>query len=186
MLISAAVMQDESRVTRAQRMPRVVIESPFAGDVAANVAYAERCVLDSLCRGEAPYASHLFFTRPGLLDDLDPAQRELGIEAGLAWGLSAELVAVYVDRDISQGMRLGVGRHLARHKPVVVRTIERMRPSLLSAFRRELEIAHQCLYCDGSLPDDYESGRKCTWLATHGGGDCSFDRARSPTPRPTP
>ena len=38
----------------------VVIESPYAGDVEANVAYAKRCVLDCLRLGEAPYASHLF------------------------------------------------------------------------------------------------------------------------------
>lgn len=44
----------------------VVVESPYAGDVERNVAYAKRCVLDCLKRGEAPYASHLFFTQSGV------------------------------------------------------------------------------------------------------------------------
>ena len=35
------------------------LESPYAGDVAANVAYARRCLADSVARGEAPLATHL-------------------------------------------------------------------------------------------------------------------------------
>jgi len=34
---------------------RVIVESPYAGDVARNVEYARACVRDSLQRGEAPY-----------------------------------------------------------------------------------------------------------------------------------
>ncbi len=56
-------------------MRLVVIESPYAGDVQANVAYAKRCVADCLRRGESPYASHLFFTQDGILDDLKPEER---------------------------------------------------------------------------------------------------------------
>jgi hypothetical protein len=37
----------------------VILESPYAGDVEANVAYARAAVRDSLMRGEAPIASHL-------------------------------------------------------------------------------------------------------------------------------
>ena len=99
------------------RLIRVVIESPYAGDVEANVAYAKRCVLDSLRRGEAPYASHLFFTQPGLLDDLKPEERRLGMESGFAWGEAASVVAVYIDRGLSSGMREGIvaaGRRGAR------------------------------------------------------------------------
>lgn len=91
-------------------MKLVIIESPYAGDVERNIAYARACVRDSLARGEAPYASHLFFTQDGLLDDDDPEQREQGIDAGLAWGEKADLCAVYTDLGISSGMRVGICR----------------------------------------------------------------------------
>ena len=65
-------------------MRRVVIESHYAGDVEANLAYAKRCVHDCLARGEAPYASHLLFTQAGILDDLIPEERRRGIESGFA------------------------------------------------------------------------------------------------------
>ena len=47
----------------------VALESPYAGDVTENETYARLCMADCLKRGEAPYASHLFFTQEGLLDD---------------------------------------------------------------------------------------------------------------------
>lgn len=106
-------------------MKRVVIESPYAGDVAENLAYAKRCVIDCLRRGESPYASHLFFTQDGILDDLKPEERRLGIEAGFAWGAAADRVAVYVDRGISGGMRLGIEKARSRGIHVQVRALDR-------------------------------------------------------------
>jgi hypothetical protein len=64
----------------------VVIESPFAGDIEANVAFARACLRDCLERGEAPIASHLLVTQPGLPKDEMPEERRLGIDAGLALG----------------------------------------------------------------------------------------------------
>lgn len=104
-------------------MRRVIIESPYAGDVEANVAYAREAARDCLRRGESPYASHLFFTQPGLLDDSDPVQRRLGIEAGLAWGEAADATVVYEDLGISDGMALGIARALAQGRPVERRRI---------------------------------------------------------------
>jgi hypothetical protein len=103
----------------------VVIESPYAGEVAKNVTYAKRCVLDCLRRGEAPYASHLFFTQDDLLDDTIYEERKLGIEAGLAWGRAADIVAVYIDRDISDGMRKGAKAAHERGTPIVFRSLLR-------------------------------------------------------------
>jgi hypothetical protein len=100
-----------------------VVESPYAGDVEANVRYARLCVCDSLARGEAPYASHLFFTQPHVLDDTVPEERARGIEAGLAWAAHADLVAVYLDRGLSRGMELGILRHLSRGLPIVLRSV---------------------------------------------------------------
>ena len=57
-----------------------MIESPYAGDTAANLAYLQRCIEDSLGKGEAPFASHGFYTN--YLRDDDPQQRSLGIDCG--------------------------------------------------------------------------------------------------------
>lgn len=105
-------------------MPRLVIlESPFAGDVATNVAYARAAMRDCLLRGEAPAASHLLYTQEGVLDDLDPAERSLGIEAGLAWGRVADATVVYEDLGVSRGMALGIERAVAEGRPVERRTV---------------------------------------------------------------
>jgi len=84
---------------------RVVLESPYAGDVEGNIAYARACVRDAVMRGEAPIASHLLFTQPGILQDGLAAERKLGIAAGLAWLRVADVMVLYVDRGISPGMQ---------------------------------------------------------------------------------
>lgn len=55
-------------------MRMVIVESPYAGDIERNVAYARACIADCLKRGEAPFASHLLYTQPGVLDDGVPAE----------------------------------------------------------------------------------------------------------------
>lgn len=89
-------------------MKLVILESPYAGDVEANVEYARLCVRDSLTRGEAPIASHLLYTQPGILRDGVPEERQWGIDAGLAWCRVAEATVVYTDRGISKGMEYGI------------------------------------------------------------------------------
>src|SRR5260221_1819833 len=83
-------------------MKRVIILSPYKGDIAANVEYGWRCVIDSMRRGEAPWASHLFYTQ--ILNDADPAQRSLGFACEATWLQVADLIAVYTDRGLSSGM----------------------------------------------------------------------------------
>lgn len=93
-------------------MKRVIIESPFAGatpeDAARNLAYARACLRDCLLRGEAPFASHLLYTQPGVLDDNNAVERAHGIAVGLEWGRSADVSAVYTDLGISSGMHQGI------------------------------------------------------------------------------
>ena len=85
-------------------MRLVVVESPYAGDVEANVAYARRAMADCIRRGEAPLASHLLYTQPGILNDDIPAERARGIKAGLAWAMRADRAVFYLDRGWSKGM----------------------------------------------------------------------------------
>jgi len=87
-------------------MKIVILESPYAGEVERNINYAKRCVRHSLKKGEAPMASHLLYTQ--MLDDKVPAERELGIAAGLAWRKVAEASVVYTDLGISEGMKYGI------------------------------------------------------------------------------
>lgn len=91
-------------------MRRVVLESPFAGNIERNVAYAKLCIRDMLSRNEAPIASHLLFTQPGILDDNNKEQRKLGIDAGHSWIRVADIVAVYINFGISPGMEIGIAR----------------------------------------------------------------------------
>jgi hypothetical protein len=95
-------------------MRRVILESPYAGDVEANVAYARACLRDCLERGEAPIASHLLYTQPGVLVDGDPFERKWGIDAGLVWSDQAQAAVFYVDRGWSAGMRIAKMHHLER------------------------------------------------------------------------
>lgn len=85
-------------------MKLVIIESPYAGDIQKNVEYARAAIKDSLNRDEAPIASHLLYTQPGILDDGKAEERAKGIAAGHAWMSSADKVAFYVDHGISPGM----------------------------------------------------------------------------------
>jgi hypothetical protein len=105
-------------------MKLVILESPYAGDVAANVEYARACVRDSLARGEAPIASHLLYTQPGILDDAKPDERQWGIDAGLAWKAVAHASVVYVDRGISRGMEYGMAIAKEAGLPFEIRRIE--------------------------------------------------------------
>jgi len=100
---------------------RVILESPYAGDVTRNVAYARAALRDSLLRGEAPIASHLLYTLEGVLDDTIPEERQLGIRAGLDWSLKADKVVFYLDHGWSPGMHLALAWHRGFHKTIEYR-----------------------------------------------------------------
>lgn len=104
-------------------MRLVIVESPYAGDIQKHVRYARACLRDCLLRGEAPMASHLLYTQPGVLDDAIPDQRRLGIEAGLEWGAVAEWTVVYTDCGISKGMEHGISNAHCAGRKVQYRTI---------------------------------------------------------------
>lgn len=102
-------------------MKIVILESPYAGDVEKNVEYAKKCALDSLNRGEAPMLSHLLYTQ--FLDDTIPHERDLGINAGLAWRRVAECSVVYEDLGISRGMEYGIAAAREAGIPVEFRRL---------------------------------------------------------------
>lgn len=104
-------------------MNLVIVESPFAGDVAKHIRYARAALADCLRRGEAPFASHLLYTQEGVLDDGVLGDRVLGIEAGLQWGRVSAGTVVYTDCGISEGMKMGITRALLEGRHVEYRQI---------------------------------------------------------------
>jgi hypothetical protein len=109
-------------------MRRVILESPFAptetATVADNELYARRAVRDALLRGEAPLASHLLYTQPGVLVDTVPEERRQGIDAGHAWLAFADALVVYGDLGFSAGMTTGIERAQMTGIPVEVRFLD--------------------------------------------------------------
>jgi hypothetical protein len=99
----------------------VIVESPYAGDVAKHATYLQRCILDCLARGESPYASHQMLTTA--LDDANAIQRAQGMLAGFAWRRVATVTAVYCDYGISHGMTLGIQHAISIGHPIEHRTI---------------------------------------------------------------
>ena len=103
------------------RMKRVIVESPFKGEVERNKLYLERCLRDCIMRGESPYASHKMLT--DCLDDDDPKEREMGISAGYAWWTAGDLVVFYVDFGWSGGMTRAWERCRKEGIPYETRTL---------------------------------------------------------------
>jgi len=119
-------------------MKRVIIESPYRGqsdlpwplsviarwwDCRQNIRYLRACMHDSLMRGEAPYASHGLYTQPGVLRDHVAGERAYGITAGFVWGDVGSLRAVYIDRGMRPGMKLGVERSKKIGQAIEIRSL---------------------------------------------------------------
>jgi hypothetical protein len=105
-------------------MKRVILESPYAGDIERNLKYARECLKDSLDRGEAPIASHLLYTQEGVLDDSNEIERMQGINAGLAWKRVTDLHVFYIDYGISRGMQYALDYAKSQDVEVEYRTIK--------------------------------------------------------------
>lgn len=114
----------------------VILETPYAADTEAgiqeNIDFARACMRACLLRGEAPLASHLLYTQPGVLDDKIPEERSLGIDAGLLWGQFAKKTVMYLDRGISRGMRYGIENAKKMNRPVETRYLDESKNGKLS------------------------------------------------------
>jgi hypothetical protein len=119
----------------------VVIESPYSGEIENNIEYLLECMHDSYyTRREAPYASHLLYTRlpkseyhnqtavhGGHVADASTSRhgRDHGIACGLVWGQHADIIAVYTDRGITEGMIAGIRAAESRGAAIEYRTLEK-------------------------------------------------------------
>lgn len=102
------------------RMVVVSVESPyrppeqFLGTfqwmeiLSRNVEYARALYRYALTKGYAPFASHLNYAQPGVLDDEDEEERWWGINAGKAVERAAAEESWFgVDYGMSKGMEFG-------------------------------------------------------------------------------
>ena len=107
-------------------MKLVILESPFKASTLysqeEHIRYARAALRASCYLGEAPMASHLLYTQA--LDDDNQLERQMGIEAGLAWRFVAEATVVYQDYGISKGMEYGIKLAESIGKPVIYRSLE--------------------------------------------------------------
>lgn len=85
-------------------MEKVIIESPFAGELSLNIYYARLAIRHSLSLGESPIASHLLYTQHTILNDDISEERMWGINAGLEWKKVADKQIFYTDLGWSKGM----------------------------------------------------------------------------------
>lgn len=82
-------------------MKLVYIASPYAGDIEKNTEYAKKACRFVMNEGYAFFAPHLLY--PSVLDDDNPAERQLGLDMGLAALTRCDELWVFGDR-ISAGM----------------------------------------------------------------------------------
>lgn len=105
--------------------PLVNLESRFGSkdldERLEFIAYARRALMDSVLRGEAPFASHLLYTQ--VLDDDEAGDRELGISTGLEFYYAVAKCVVYADYGISGGMLRGIKFAVELGVPVEIRFI---------------------------------------------------------------
>lgn len=105
------------------KMLRVIIESPYAGDIERNLKYVRACMRDCLLRGEAPFASHALYTQDDVLDDNVQEERMFGISAGFVWRECSDKTVVYTDYGISKGMEFGIAHAKEIGHPVEFRNL---------------------------------------------------------------
>ncbi|MEJ0020703.1 MAG: hypothetical protein WDN25_29975 [Acetobacteraceae bacterium] len=173
-------------MTAAQpgRPRRVIVESPYrTPDPAAflrHIAYARAALRDCLARGEAPFASHLLYTQPQVMharatwfDDGDNALRQVGIDAGLAWGSVGELCAVYGDLGVTLGMMQGVAAAETAGLPIDWRSLQ----DWAGAAGAPAALCGECAKCR-----DHTCSEDGATVGT--ADDCRLDLARGWRPRP--
>lgn len=110
-------------------MLRVVVESPYAGDIKRNEEYARKCMSNCIKRGEAPIASHLIYTQPHILNEDVPEERQLGINAGFCWGVMADMIVFYTDLGMSKGMSDAMTFYRSQGIQCVTRSLPNYNPN---------------------------------------------------------
>lgn len=101
-----SAIEAEEKALRAFR-PIVYICSPYAGNIEANIAAAQRYSRHAVDIGYIPIAPHLLF--PQFMNDTDPKEREMGLFFGNALMSKCSEVWVF-GSTISTGMEAEIKR----------------------------------------------------------------------------
>ncbi|HBR07644.1 MAG TPA: DUF4406 domain-containing protein [Clostridiales bacterium] len=94
-------------------MKLIYVASPYAGNIEKNTEYAKQACRSVMEQGHAFFAPHLLY--PSLLDETNPAQRQLGIDMGLTmlsrcdelWAFG-ERISAGMESEICEAKRLGI------------------------------------------------------------------------------
>lgn len=122
-------------------MKKVIVESPYNGEVELNEAYAELAMRDCLLNyNEAPYASHLLYTRRFVLNDDNESERSLGINAGFEWRDTCDKTVFYVDLGITTGMLQGIKDCEAKNKVYETRILPANYFAILKEYAKLIDI----------------------------------------------
>jgi hypothetical protein len=102
-----------------ERMKKVYIVSPLGGDVPGNIERAKEYARYAFECGAAPVVPHFYAL---ILDDAEPAQRELGLRAGKTLLWFCDAVWVFGDT-LSPGMKAEI--KLAKQLNISIRYFSR-------------------------------------------------------------
>lgn len=106
---------------------KIMLESPYAGDVELNTKYLNKCMRDSILNHtEAPIASHKLY--PNALDEDKPEERELGINLGTQLQGVVDKLVVYEDYGITSGMMKAIVNATKIGLPIEYRKIGKIEP----------------------------------------------------------
>ena len=118
-------------------MRRVLIESPYAAptfeQTQEHVRYTRLAIRDALYKGEAPLASHVLYTQQNVTDDTIEAERNLGIDAGIAWYAKSQGCRVYTDCGLSNGVKYGIKRAKKDNIQIEFRTVTGWHSDIITA-----------------------------------------------------
>jgi len=94
-------------MTQIITRPRVYIATPYRTENMRDSfdRYLIQCITDSIKKGEAPYAPHIYLPQIKLCDDRTPEGRRIGMEIGRKFLMVCSVLAVYKDFGISEGMQ---------------------------------------------------------------------------------
>ena len=114
----------------------IYIASPYAGDVEGNTAFAIDACRFCIAQGHTPIAVHLLYTR--MLDDNDPAQREVGLKLGRQVLGRCDEIWVCGNR-ISPGMAAEIAE--ADNLGIPIKRFEAMEIHVRSELLKDMRIA---------------------------------------------
>lgn len=103
-------------------MTRAYICSPYRGNIEANLRYLDQAIKYSLDLGEAPYAPHLYL--PKYFDDNVAAKRYQALRIGEKFLSVCNIIAVYTDYGISDGMQGEIDYAKSIRIPIIIRKIQ--------------------------------------------------------------